>query len=87
MNAPGFIVELFEGGPWLAQDGGVAIEWRDRGVWPTEEEAQIASLSALGLSNLPAAPGEAHVNQGPSNEGHFCGAMHSRRGAAGRSGS
>jgi hypothetical protein len=55
----GFIVELFEGGPWLAQDGGVTIEWAERGVWTTGKAAQVAADKSIS-----AAPGEAHLKQG-----------------------
>lgn len=43
----GYFVEVFEGGPWLAQDLSIAIEFEQRGVWPTEEAAQDAINESL----------------------------------------
>ena len=38
----GYIVEIAPGGPWLAQDGSIAVEWSERGIWPTTKAAQEA---------------------------------------------
>ncbi len=43
----GFSVELADGGPWLAQDGTVAMTYADRGAWATYEEAEAALRRSL----------------------------------------
>jgi hypothetical protein len=39
---PGFIVETRERDQWLTQSGGITDDWRMRGVWPTQSEAEAA---------------------------------------------
>ena len=41
---PGIIVEVHTllGPAWLTQDGKVTVNWCQRGVWPTEAEANEA---------------------------------------------
>lgn len=46
-EAPGYILELFDGEVWLTQSGGVTTEWNTRGVWPTPEAAQAALSRAF----------------------------------------
>lgn len=49
----GYIVEIAEGGPWLGHDLTVTVEYQDRGIWPTFEEARQALTRSLKLSTLP----------------------------------
>lgn len=43
----GYVVELAEGGPWLAQDLSVAINWDERGVWEQITDAELALANSL----------------------------------------
>lgn len=38
----GYIIEIASGGPWLAQDLTVAINWDARGVWHEITDAELA---------------------------------------------
>lgn len=42
-----YYVEIAEGGPWLAQDGSVAVDWETRGLWPSKEDAAEAFMKSL----------------------------------------
>lgn len=41
-----YYVEVADGGPWLGQDGRVVMEWDQRGLWATEDDAQRAAEAA-----------------------------------------
>jgi hypothetical protein len=41
-EAPGFILDVFDGSAWMTKDGQVTTEWKERGVWGTYEEAEKA---------------------------------------------
>ncbi len=43
----GYIIEIAEGGPWLAQDGTVTINWGERGVWHELTDAELALARSL----------------------------------------
>ena len=47
-----YIVEISQGGPWLAQDGSIAIDWEKRGVWTTKHEAELALSMSLNHPNV-----------------------------------
>lgn len=47
-----YIVEIAQGGPWLAQDGSIAIDWEKRGVWTTKHEAELVLSMALNHPNV-----------------------------------
>lgn len=42
VEAPGYILDLFDGSAWMTQDGRVTDRWNERGVWPTAESAAEA---------------------------------------------
>jgi hypothetical protein len=42
MEAPGFIISIFDDSAWMTKDGRVTTEWKERGVWGTYEEAEKA---------------------------------------------
>lgn len=42
VEAPGYILDLFDGSAWMTQDGRVTDRWNERGVWPTAECAAEA---------------------------------------------
>jgi hypothetical protein len=42
VEAPGYILDLFDGSAWMTQDGRVTDKWNERGVWPTAESASEA---------------------------------------------
>lgn len=47
MNEPGYIIELSDGGPWLTGDGIITEHWEQRGIWPTEAEADAVLMAWL----------------------------------------
>ena len=51
----GYIIELAEGGPWLAQDLTVTINWGERGVWHDITDAELALARSLS-PNVPDQP-------------------------------
>jgi hypothetical protein len=42
IEAPGYILDVFDGSAWMTEDGRVTDKWSERGVWPTAEAAQEA---------------------------------------------
>jgi hypothetical protein len=46
-EAPGYIVDLFEGSAWLTLGLGVTTNWSERGIWATQEEAQAAMVAVM----------------------------------------
>jgi len=42
MEAPGFIISIFDDSAWFTKDGQVTPKWEERGVWDTEEEVEAA---------------------------------------------
>lgn len=43
----GYIIAIAEGGPWLAQDGTVTINWAERGIWHELSDAELALARSL----------------------------------------
>lgn len=41
-EAPGYIVDIFDGSAWLTKDLMITDKWSERGVWPTANAAQKA---------------------------------------------
>lgn len=56
--APGYFLEVAEGGPWFRQDGTVTTEFAERGLWASISEAGIALNHFLHRKSPPATAGE-----------------------------
>ncbi len=47
IKSQGYIIELAEGGPWLAQDLTVTPNFDERGVWHEIVDAELAMARSL----------------------------------------
>jgi len=46
-EAPGFILDVFDGSAWVTRSGEITTKWEDRGVWPTVEAAESMMRQVL----------------------------------------